>query len=122
MHWSRSARLRAAALTRTEISAGPGEGSGASWRLSTSGPPCSVMRSARIIGSMARCPVCRKEVGPPAVNRWFPFCSERCKLVDLGKWLGEEYRIPTARADEEDDELPPEAPRRPEGDGGGGDG
>lgn len=27
-------------------------------------------------------------------NKLFPFCSERCHLVDLGRWLGEEYRVP----------------------------
>jgi len=32
------------------------------------------------------------------VNRAFPFCSERCRLVDLGRWLKEEYRIPGPRA------------------------
>jgi endogenous inhibitor of DNA gyrase (YacG/DUF329 family) len=40
-----------------------------------------------------RCPTCRG----PAVkdgNKLFPFCSERCHLIDLGRWLGEEYRIP----------------------------
>jgi endogenous inhibitor of DNA gyrase (YacG/DUF329 family) len=26
----------------------------------------------------------------------FPFCSDRCKLIDLGRWLGESYRIPSA--------------------------
>jgi endogenous inhibitor of DNA gyrase (YacG/DUF329 family) len=26
----------------------------------------------------------------------FPFCSARCKLIDLGRWLGEEYRLPDA--------------------------
>ncbi|MEK7367411.1 MAG: DNA gyrase inhibitor YacG, partial [candidate division NC10 bacterium] len=26
-------------------------------------------------------------------DRWFPLCSERCKWVDLGRWLGEAYRI-----------------------------
>ena len=39
------------------------------------------------------CPTCRR----PAVktdNKFFPFCCERCHLVDLGRWLGEEYRIP----------------------------
>ncbi len=38
------------------------------------------------------CPICKKEValGDPD----FPFCSERCRLVDLGKWAAEEYRIP----------------------------
>ncbi len=34
--------------------------------------------------------------GKPAVkngNKFWPLCSERCHLVDLGKWLGEEYRV-----------------------------
>jgi endogenous inhibitor of DNA gyrase (YacG/DUF329 family) len=37
---------------------------------------------------------------PPraAGNRAFPFCSPRCKLLDLGKWLDEDYRIPGPRA------------------------
>jgi uncharacterized protein len=36
-------------------------------------------------------------VAPRDQNRAFPFCSDRCRLVDLGKWLGEEYRIPGPR-------------------------
>ncbi len=38
-----------------------------------------------------KCPMCKKEValGEPD----FPFCSERCRLTDLGKWASEEYRI-----------------------------
>ena len=42
------------------------------------------------------CPVCRKKVtcSNPDKEPFFPFCSERCKLVDLGKWLTEEYFIP----------------------------
>ena len=38
------------------------------------------------------CPICQQK-GPWFENPWGPFCSERCKMVDLGKWLGEEYRI-----------------------------
>jgi endogenous inhibitor of DNA gyrase (YacG/DUF329 family) len=34
------------------------------------------------------------EQGQPRQNKLFPFCSERCHLVDLGRWLGEDYRIP----------------------------
>jgi endogenous inhibitor of DNA gyrase (YacG/DUF329 family) len=45
-----------------------------------------------------RCPVCRKPVPPPPANRSWPFCSDRCRLVDLGKWLGEEYRVEGPRA------------------------
>jgi uncharacterized protein len=29
-----------------------------------------------------------------AGNKFWPLCSERCQLIDLGKWLGEEYRVP----------------------------
>ncbi|HEX8111219.1 MAG TPA: DNA gyrase inhibitor YacG [Kofleriaceae bacterium] len=31
---------------------------------------------------------------PARPSKLFPFCSERCHLVDLGRWLGEDYRIP----------------------------
>lgn len=41
--------------------------------------------------SVARCPVCKKEVIPGGPSR--PFCSPRCKEVDLGRWFNEEYRI-----------------------------
>ena len=40
------------------------------------------------------CPICKKAVAPRSENRAFPFCSERCRLIDLGRWLGEDYRIP----------------------------
>jgi endogenous inhibitor of DNA gyrase (YacG/DUF329 family) len=32
----------------------------------------------------------------------FPFCSRRCKTIDLGRWLGERYRIPAEGGDEAD--------------------
>ena len=39
-----------------------------------------------------KCPICKKEVatGDPE----FPFCSERCRLIDLGNWASEKYVIP----------------------------
>jgi endogenous inhibitor of DNA gyrase (YacG/DUF329 family) len=46
----------------------------------------------------ARCPTCRG-VAVKDGNKLFPFCSERCQLVDLGRWLTEEYRIPEEPAD-----------------------
>jgi len=55
------------------------------------------------------CPVCGKPVARRAENRAFPFCSDRCRLVDLAKWLGEEYRIPGPRPGDGDG-----APARPE--------
>jgi endogenous inhibitor of DNA gyrase (YacG/DUF329 family) len=47
---------------------------------------------------MTTCPICGKPAGPRPENRSHPFCSDRCRLVDLGKWLGEAYRIPGPRA------------------------
>lgn len=52
-----------------------------------------------------RCPTCRDEVLPRADNPAFPFCSARCKEIDLGKWLGEEFRFPDASADSDEDGL-----------------
>ncbi len=41
------------------------------------------------------CVVCEKgEVAPRADNPLFPFCSSRCRQVDLGRWLGGAYVIP----------------------------
>ncbi|MEO7733441.1 MAG: DNA gyrase inhibitor YacG [Kofleriaceae bacterium] len=44
----------------------------------------------------AFCPTCRAKVVQHQAqpSKLFPFCSQRCHLVDLGRWLGEEYRIP----------------------------
>lgn len=46
-----------------------------------------------------RCPVCKHETAWKG-NPFRPFCSERCKLIDLDNWLSERYRI-EAREDEE---------------------
>jgi endogenous inhibitor of DNA gyrase (YacG/DUF329 family) len=49
-----------------------------------------------------RCPICSEPVvweGNPSR----PFCSERCRLVDLGGWLAERYRVPGDDAENEDD-------------------
>jgi hypothetical protein len=55
------------------------------------------------VSASPRCPICRKPVAPRAANSAFPFCSDRCRLVDLGKWLGEEYRVPAADTDADRD-------------------
>ena len=51
-----------------------------------------------------RCPQCGGESLWAPENRWRPFCSERCKMVDLGAWLLGHYRVP---AEEGDDDAPP---------------
>ena len=52
---------------------------------------------------MPKCPICDAVVKPRGDNEVFPFCSPRCKTIDLGKWLSEEYRVPAEDADVEDE-------------------
>lgn len=40
-----------------------------------------------------RCPQCDKDVPWQDNQQWKPFCSERCKLIDLGEWASEGHRI-----------------------------
>jgi endogenous inhibitor of DNA gyrase (YacG/DUF329 family) len=53
-----------------------------------------------------RCPTCRALV--LAGSKEFPFCSERCRLIDLGRWLDEGFALP-AVPDPEADEPPENA-------------
>jgi endogenous inhibitor of DNA gyrase (YacG/DUF329 family) len=39
------------------------------------------------------CPTCGRKVPFEPASRWRPFCSPRCKTVDLGAWAAERYRI-----------------------------
>jgi len=50
------------------------------------------------------CPTCGKEVEWRPENAFRPFCSQRCKLIDLGAWGNEAYKVPA-----EHDELQPDA-------------
>lgn len=40
------------------------------------------------------CPTCQKPVVWSAESKFKPFCSERCKLIDLGDWASEKHAIP----------------------------
>jgi len=40
-----------------------------------------------------KCPICKKTVTPD--SEFFPFCSERCKIIDLGNWASEKYVVST---------------------------
>ncbi len=48
------------------------------------------------------CPVC-KNATTWEENPWRPFCSERCKLIDLGKWISEEYKIEEKKEGKKDE-------------------
>lgn len=49
------------------------------------------------------CPTCSARVEWTPQSKWRPFCSERCKLIDLGGWATERYTIPAVDRDEEDE-------------------
>lgn len=51
------------------------------------------------------CPTCKKSVDYG--TKWFPFCSDRCRLIDIGRWHDEDYRIPVTS-------QPFESPVKPE--------
>ncbi|HJS37715.1 MAG TPA: DNA gyrase inhibitor YacG [Burkholderiales bacterium] len=40
------------------------------------------------------CPRCGAPAAYGPQNRWRPFCSERCRMIDLGRWAAEDYRVP----------------------------
>jgi endogenous inhibitor of DNA gyrase (YacG/DUF329 family) len=51
-----------------------------------------------------RCPICKKmvKVSPKKQSeeaKFFPFCSRRCKLIDLGAWLDDKYKIVSKPSD-----------------------
>jgi uncharacterized protein len=46
------------------------------------------------------CPRCGTAVEWSPASRWRPFCSERCKLIDLGDWAAERFRVPVAEPDQ----------------------
>ena len=66
----------------------------------------SESRPPRIVA----CPACGKSTAYVASNRWRPFCSERCRLTDLGAWASVSYRIPAKPGEDK----PAEAPEDPE--------
>jgi endogenous inhibitor of DNA gyrase (YacG/DUF329 family) len=65
------------------------------------------MSSARIVP----CPSCGKPVEWAEASAFRPFCSERCKLIDLGAWAAERYRVPVVEDRDQPETAPPAEPR-----------
>ena len=56
------------------------------------------------------CPTCGKPVEWSAASAFRPFCSERCKLIDLGAWAAERYRVPVVEDKDQPEAAPPGEP------------
>lgn len=54
-------------------------------------------------GILVRCPTCHKMVPFNKDNAFRPFCSERCKLIDLGEWANEEQCVPGRPVNQDED-------------------
>jgi endogenous inhibitor of DNA gyrase (YacG/DUF329 family) len=58
-----------------------------------------------------QCPICKKSIPEPKGDELpanFPFCSDRCKLVDLNRWLTGRYQVPVVdREDPDGADKPP---------------
>jgi uncharacterized protein len=60
----------------------------------------------------SKCPTCNRAFDP-LQSTAMPFCSPRCRQIDLGRWLGEEYGLPVVpnpEADEEPEGFPGDSP------------
>jgi len=68
------------------------------------------------VATLPPCPICRRPAAALPGNRSYPFCSDRCRFLDLGKWMGGQYRVPgPALGDAEDDGPPPRLDRDDDG-------
>jgi len=58
---------------------------------------------------LVACPTCKQLTEFSPDNAFRPFCSKRCKLIDLGLWASEQYAIPVdAKSDQLADDLTPQ--------------
>lgn len=62
--------------------------------------------------SVVKCPTCKRAVEWSEAAVYRPFCSDRCRLIDLGAWLDEKHAIPGEPAADED-RLKSDSPQEP---------
>ena len=60
------------------------------------------------MATIVKCPTCRRDVEWSPASQYRPFCSDRCRLIDLGAWLSEQHKIPDEHAAE--DSTVPDSP------------
>jgi uncharacterized protein len=58
--------------------------------------------------ALISCPIC-KQAFDPEKSPAMPFCSERCRRIDLGRWLDERHSLPVERFEDESDGTAPSA-------------
>lgn len=67
------------------------------------------MSSEKMQPRQIKCPRCGLQTFYSTENSFRPFCSERCRLIDLGEWASENYKVPVTSKDRNhDNEVTPE--------------
>lgn len=64
--------------------------------------------------SMICCSICERAFDTDS-SKFMPFCSLRCKTIDMGRWLGEKYSVPYERTEDDEEEDHPPANSRNRG-------
>jgi endogenous inhibitor of DNA gyrase (YacG/DUF329 family) len=57
------------------------------------------------VATTVKCPTCRRPVEWSEASAYRPFCSDRCRLIDLGAWFSEQHAIPDEPAAESEEET-----------------
>jgi endogenous inhibitor of DNA gyrase (YacG/DUF329 family) len=68
-----------------------------------------------VVPRLVPCPQCGRPVEWAPTSHWRPFCSARCKTIDLGAWAAEAYRVPVVDHPDPDDAAAAEAAGRAQG-------
>jgi endogenous inhibitor of DNA gyrase (YacG/DUF329 family) len=58
------------------------------------------------MATIVKCPTCKRDVEWSPASQYRPFCSDRCRLIDLGAWLTEQHKIPDEAGTIEDHSHP----------------
>lgn len=59
-----------------------------------------------------KCPTCGRRVAWSEASKFRPFCSERCKMIDLGAWASDRYVVPGGPPEEAEEPPPTETPSK----------
>lgn len=65
----------------------------------------SQTKTSKVVARIVRCPHCGESSEYSPRSSFRPFCSERCRLIDLGEWAEGSYKVPVAPDEMTQDEL-----------------
>jgi endogenous inhibitor of DNA gyrase (YacG/DUF329 family) len=76
-------------------------------------PAFDIDHAAAAVSRAASCPACGKTLDASCDARVRPFCSERCKMADLGGWFAERYSVPVKTSEDAEEAPEPDGETSP---------